>query len=60
MIQNDNHEPSIGSGKELRWPPKIGGRDSLPPARSSFKKRVGPAGIDWTNPKGVVVKPLGH
>ena len=60
MIQNDNHEPSIGSGKELRWPPKIGGRDSLPPARSSFKKRVGPAGIDWTNPKGVGVKPLGH
>ena len=60
MIKNDHHEPSIGSGKELRWPPKIGGRDSLPPARSSFKSRVGPAGIDWTNPKDVGVKPSGH
>ena len=58
MIKNDHHEPSIGSGKELRWPPKIGGRDSLPPARSSFKNRVGPAGIDWSNPKDV--KPSGH
>ena len=56
VIQNDYHEPSIGSGKELRWPPKIGGRDSLPTARSSFKNRVGPAGRDWTNPKDVGVK----
>ena len=48
------------SGKELQWPPKIGGRDSLPLARASFKNRVGPAGIDWSNPKDVGVKPSGQ
>ena len=60
MMQNSNHEPFIGSGKEVRWPPKIGGRDSLPLARASFKNRVGPAGIDWSNPKDVGVKPSGQ
>ena len=55
-----NNKPLIGSGKELRWPPKIGGRDSLPPARASFKNRIGPAGIDWSNPKDVGVKPTGQ
>ena len=59
MIGGHN-KPLVGSGKELRWPPKIGGRDSLAPARASFNNRVGPAGIDWSNPKDVGVKPSGH
>ena len=51
-------QPFIGSGKEQRWPRKIGGRHSLPPARTSFKNRIGPAGRDWTNDKDVGRNPL--
>ena len=54
MIQNDHDEPSINSGKELKWPPKIEG------LRAAFNNRIGPAGIDWSNPKDVGVKPSGQ
>ena len=48
-------EPKIGSGKKPNWPPKIGGRDSLPPARRSLKNRVFPYPTekDWTEDKNV-------
>ena len=48
-------EPKISSGKKSNWPPKIGGRDSLPPARRSLKNRVFPYPTekDWTEDKNV-------
>ena len=51
-------EPKIGSGKKPNWPPKIGGRDSLPPARKSLKNRVFPYPTerDWTHDKNVAHK----
>ena len=55
------HEPKIGSGKDINWPPKIGGIHSLPPARSSLKNRVKnlvflptPTMDDWKEDKKVV------
>ena len=46
-------EPKISSGKKSNWPPKIGGQDSLPSARRSFKNRVfpHPTNKDWTEDK---------
>ena len=52
---NDQYQPIIGSGKKSNWPPKIGGRDSLPSARRSLKNRVFPypTNKDWTEDKTV-------
>ena len=54
------HEPKIGSDKDVNWPPKIGGRHSLPPARNSLKNRIKdlvflptPTKEDWKEDKKV-------